>query len=569
MEQNPIFVYQSYTLPEDLFDAESVCSIVEQYFGAFHREIIKENELLSRILPDPTEGNTVFIEQLFRDCLVGLLHPILNSAEEQSDMVPALYSQILVACLEHGDRLLAKIKEEELAVDLVRAESALYFFFQPLLDVYAKNELLFLELNYSTMTKGFLYSQFGTLDTSTQATQHNFLKNIDQQRRKVMDSMSKAFNSNMFNFSRQNQVAHDELDFDESVLEDIPKHKAKAKGSAVSEAPHSSIYSFSSYVSIELGTNMVELNRQSLQRIGKFKRFGKFSACERLVKNTVEQIFSCLTSYLGVHHVSKGFEVAFRLLRAHQSSQFQSLDGELVGPVTSFFQMIKVVDGIHGILEKHYHRELKAFIDPDDFLDSCNIAKKRFETSIDEMVASGLDLSIQTLMHHVHSLLQHHQAALDFKPGRPLDHLRPTKACQEVVNCLIAHVSNVRREDLEAHIMEVFYKEIALRLFHDLCKHIKSFTFDEPGGYQLLSDLSGYFSWVATLDIPDVINHFQALKEVANLFLLSPENLKILLQDQERFLGIFHPEDLLEFVQRRIDYRKIQKHIEVEGCCVM
>ncbi|KAJ9059896.1 F-box protein: endocytic membrane traffic, recycling ReCYcling 1, variant 3 [Entomophthora muscae] len=569
VEQNPIFVYQSYTLPEDLFDADSICSIVEQYFEAFHSEIKKENDLLAKILPDPTEGNTVFIEQLFRDCLVGLLHPILNSAEEQSDMVPALYSQILVACLERGNQLLLQIEQEKLAVDLGRAEHALFFFFQPLLDVYARNELLFLELNYSTMTKGFLYSQFGTLNTSIQETQQNFLQNIDQQRRKVMDSMSKAFNSNMFNFSRQNQIVHNELDFDDSSLEDISMRKSKAGDKAISEAPCSSIYSFSSYVSIDMASDMVALNKQSLQRIGKFKRFSKFSACERLIKNTVEQIFSCLTSYLGVHHVSKGFEVAFRLLRAHQSSQFQSLDGELVGPVTSFFQMIKAVDSIQGSLEKHYYQELRHFVDPDDFLDTCNIAKKRFETSIDEMVASGLDLSIQTLMHHVHSLLQHYQTAADFKPGHQLDHLRPTKACQEVVNCLIAHVSNVRRGNLESHILEVFYKEIALRLFHDLCKHIKAFTFDEAGGYQLLSDLSGYFSWVATLDIPDIINHFQALKEVANLFLLSPENLKILLHDQERFLGIFHPEDLLEFVQRRIDYRKIQKHIEVEGCSVM
>ncbi|KAI0243786.1 F-box protein: endocytic membrane traffic, recycling ReCYcling 1 [Massospora cicadina] len=557
VEQNPIFIHQNYTVPEGVGDAESACSVVEQYFEAFYLQI--------------SEGNTTFIEQLFRDCLTGLVYPILNSAEEQCDMVPALYSQILVACLEHGDQLLLKLEQDKLAMDLGRVEGALYLFFRPLLDAYAKHELLFLDLNYTTMTKGFLYSQFGTLDTSGQETQLTFLRSIDSHRRKVMDSMSRAFNANKFSLSRHAQAADDEAGPIDSMLGDAPGHQPSSvpKIDVVTEAPLSSVYSFSKYVSVELGADMVELNRQSLQRVGKFKRFSKFSACDRLVKNTVEQIFARLTTSLGVHHVSKGFEVAFRLLRAHQSSQFQSLGGELVGPVVSFFQMVRVVDRIHGVLETHYRQELKPFIDFNDFLDPCNISKKRFETSIDEMVASGLDLSIQTLMHHVHSLLQHHQTAADFKPGRPLDQLRPTQACQEVVDCLIAHVSNVRRGDLEPHILEEFYKEVALRLFHDLCKHIKAFTFDEAGGYQLLSDLSGYFSWVATLDIPDVIDHFQALKEVANLYLLAPDNLKILLQDQERFLGIFHPEDLLEFVQRRLDYRKIQKLIEVEGCSTL
>lgn len=576
IEQNPIFTFQDYSAPDDVSDLDAVLDMLEQYFEGFYREIELEDVLLTKLFKDATEGNTVFIEQMLRDCLPQLLHPILNNAEEQSDMLPSLYPEILVKCLDLGVDMINLLKQSTILIDLNRVETSFYYFFRPILDLYVKNELLFLDLNYSTLTKSFLYKTFGSLETADQVQASGFLGNIDQHRKKMIDSVSKAFAqpTNMFNFSltainkrasRDNPSAVD--DYEGSVLDDVSN--SKPRSAPVTGKENVNPFDFSGYISMELARTMIELNTQALHRVTKFQYFSQFHACDRLVKNTIENVFTRLTSYLGNHHISKAFGVTFRQLRTHQSAQFQTLSGELVGPVLSFFELTKLADGVQACLDVYYHKDLTKFIDPNDFLDTCNIAKKRFEINIDEVVAEGLDLSIQTLMHHVHFLLQHYQQPIDFKPGRPLDNLKPTQACQEVVNCLIAHVSLVRRSDLEPRLVEVFYSEIALRLFNDLCKHIKAYLFDEAGGYQLMSDLSGYFSWVITLNISDVIPHFQALKEVANLFLLTPDNLKILLHDQERFMGIFHPEDLLEFVQRRVDYKKIQKHVEVEGCSLM
>ncbi|KAI9294357.1 hypothetical protein K502DRAFT_365942 [Neoconidiobolus thromboides FSU 785] len=559
VEQNPIFVFHDYKSPETLDDLDLIYDMMVDFYQKIQEQILLENDLLIKIFNDSKEGNTVFIEQLFRDCISGFLIPILSVAEEQSDMLPSIYGKILVKSFLLGQEYILKL---DIPMDLHRVELSYYYLYRPQLDIFVKNEMLYLDLNYSTLCKNFLFQMFGNEEIEQLKAKSNNLKSklnlfdtkfFLNQKNILLDSMTKAFKSNSFNSNNNSNNNSSDMYFNNDNNENKE-------------------FNFSEFISIKLIQQLILMNEESLQRIIIFEWFDKLGYWNGILKNHMEFVFHKLIHYINEEHLFYSFEFIFKQLRKHQSNQYQTLKGgELVLPVLSFFTLILQVDYLMELIDNYYISNFIKFklIDKNDFLNSCNIIKKKFETKMDEIIANGLDLSIQTLMLHVDYLLKYYQTALDFRPQSQLNNLKPSKACQEVINCLIHHVTKVKQQKIDIKILNVFYNEIALRLFHDLIKHIKKFTINQYGGYQLLSDLSAYFSWILTLELNEIMNHYQALKEVANIYLMDSEDLKILIQDQERFLGIFHLEELLEFVQRREDYKKIQKKIEIEGCSLM
>lgn len=111
--------------------------------------------------------------------------------------------------------------------------------------------------------------------------------------------------------------------------------------------------------------------------------------------------------------------------------------------------------------------------------------KKKFENSLDEAVASGLNAGVQILMTQAEYILQTQQDPRDFapagadeQPGTPISaasaaHKRdkslivdiegPTRAAVAVVACLRSHC-NMLKGSTDKAILEVFHQEVALRL---------------------------------------------------------------------------------------------------------
>jgi recyclin-1 len=112
------------------------------------------------------------------------------------------------------------------------------------------------------------------------------------------------------------------------------------------------------------------------------------------------------------------------------------------------------------------------------------------------------------------------------------------------------------------------------RLFSLLCDHIKKFSINPHGGYRLLSDISAYHSFCSKFmhnsGENESLRQFDALKEIPNLFLIDdPVALKGLVQEENRYLGVFFIPDLLEFLGCRTDIKQIRPMIEQEGCSIM
>ena len=104
------------------------------------------------------------------------------------------------------------------------------------------------------------------------------------------------------------------------------------------------------------------------------------------------------------------------------------------------------------------------YIDKRDFLNTVVREKKKFESSLDDAVAQGLNAAVNILMSHVDYLLTTGQGPTDFCPDDNADlDLRPTKTAREVVDNLKRHC-DMLKGSTDKHILEVFNQEVGIRL---------------------------------------------------------------------------------------------------------
>jgi len=90
------------------------------------------------------------------------------------------------------------------------------------------------------------------------------------------------------------------------------------------------------------------------------------------------------------------------------------------------------------------------------------------------------------------------------------------------------------------------------------------------------SDVNHYHRFILTLKNSSIIQYFNALRELAQIYLIDPQHAKqmaAVIADGQRFKGIFRVEEVYEFVTRRSDWYQVKKDVEGAmygfGCVVM
>ncbi|TFY77985.1 hypothetical protein EWM64_g6026 [Hericium alpestre] len=196
-----------------------------------------------------------------------------------------------------------------------------------------------------------------------------------------------------------------------------------------------------------------------------------------------------------------------------------------VAPLVQFFELVHIGDMIQSIVQVYFDKELAPHVDVTDFLNSVVREKKRFENVLDDSVAKGLNAGIEVLMNQ--------------------EHIKLLKG-------------NVNRE-----VLEVFEGEVGERLIAILHKHIKRQIISLNGGFQIIADLNEYSAFVQTLKIPSLTMGFAHLKMLGSVYIVEDaKDLAQIVRDVTRYGGSYRPEDLYEFVQRRSDWKKIEKIVD-------
>ncbi len=347
-------------------------------------------------------------------------------------------------------------------------------------------------------------------------------------------------------------------------------------------------------LSLDTALALIQVNRESLKRMEAFMVYPDSTSNGRRVKEEMEEVCLSLFQVLGEEHIAPGFNKATDQIK--QWNPLSDGDGTSSGagseaekqppaaevlPLVQFFELTHIADTISQLCSVYFSQTLVPVIklDVDDFLNSVVRAKKSFEGSLDEFVAGGLSVSVDLLMKRAEWILFSQRDPLDYA-GQDMTRMTEldssTRATRSTIELLRFHCSLlVGATDRE--ILDLFYTEVALRLFGILTKHLKSLQISQTGGFQLISDLNHIAAFIASLKSkePDIPRFYNSLKTLANYYIVDGKELISLLKNKDAAVTsarasaredgfAFGQEELYEFLKSRTDFRQIEKQIDHE-----
>lgn len=371
--------------------------------------------------------------------------------------------------------------------------------------------------------------------------------------------------------------------------------------------------------SLELVINIIRRGRDSIERAGKFVSAGGDVGHD--AKEACEKIFVDLVKNVGGVHMQVGFDKALDTLDKYDAksmaprravSLVDSTGREenqhiAVEPLAIFAELVNIGDLIQQMIHVFFEEELiiRGFVDRNSFVSPAVKEKRKFEKMLDSYVANGLNKGIDVLMDQIDEIFTVEQKPTDYFPNMPTSagadkngtgnlansdasnsksrnnnktrnrqsvifqsaadfEVSPTFAAQKVVSLLKLH-TGLLAGSTDRTVIDVFQQEVGVRFFSCLCKHMKHQTISVEGSMRLLLDLNTYYTFIQSLKQKSVMPYFVALKEIGQLYLIDGKDAKELgkmLSDMTRFGGIFQPEEVFEFAQRREDWLRVRREVE-------
>ncbi|ODN94766.1 recyclin-1 [Cryptococcus wingfieldii CBS 7118] len=312
-------------------------------------------------------------------------------------------------------------------------------------------------------------------------------------------------------------------------------------------------------VSLDTALELIQVDRDSLKRAETFARYPGKAGYK--VRDAIEEVFILLLKAAGDRHIAPGFRIATNQMSTYKPAEHEETTS--VAPLLQFFELVHIGDTIQSMVQVYFDQELSPYVDKTDFLNAVMREKKRFEGVLDDAVAAGLNAGIEVLMNQVEHIIQVKTAPREYYPeaDKPLD-LGPTEGCKEAVRCLEMHC-NLLRGSTSKDVLEVFYQEVGIRLETIIQRHLKRQIISLEGGFQIIADLNAYYAFVASLKQQRITEDFSNLKMLGNVFIVSDaKDLAQIVRDVTRYGGTFTPEDIYEFIQRRADWKKIEKTVD-------
>ncbi|KAI0752975.1 exocyst complex component Sec10-domain-containing protein [Daedaleopsis nitida] len=316
---------------------------------------------------------------------------------------------------------------------------------------------------------------------------------------------------------------------------------------------------FDLLLSLDIALELIHADRDSLKRAETFSGYpGSYG---HRVRDTIEEIFVLLLQALSERHIKPGFETATERMRSYKPAEHE--ETKSVAPLLQFFELVHVGDTMQSMVQVYFDKELAPHIDRHDFLNAVVREKKHFEDVLDNSVAAGLNAATDALMNQVEHIIQKLTKPREYYPPEdgPME-LGPTEGCREAIKCLQMHCQLVKGSTSK-EVLEVFYQEVGFRLIAILQKHIKRQIISLNGGFQIIADLNAYHTFISSLRVATVTSDFAYLKMLGHVYVVEDaKDLAQIVRDVTRYGGAYRPEDIYEFIQRRSDWKKIEKTVD-------
>lgn len=172
--------------------------------------------------------------------------------------------------------------------------------------------------------------------------------------------------------------------------------------------------------------------------------------------------------------------------------------------------------------------------------------------AIEEKILEGLRNAIHLFFTQVEKILLSEQKKNEYRPnaGTVLVFDRPTIACQ-LICALIDALRLKAMETLKPPNLTSFLEEVGFEASGCLSIHITHFTFSPPGALRLKRDMAEYIDTMRKFNSNEVLNQFETLQQLVNVFIVAPESLLGLVDGT---LRMSH-KDALKYVQLREDFK--------------
>ncbi|KXS21231.1 exocyst complex component Sec10 [Gonapodya prolifera JEL478] len=223
-------------------------------------------------------------------------------------------------------------------------------------------------------------------------------------------------------------------------------------------------------------------------------------------------------------------------------------------PAVRHLTAVKVANQIMQLLQLHSQNFVVPFVNAAPTLHREMVLHKNgffadMEDKINKLLGKQTDVAINWM-----SSVLGKQKKNEYKPKEDVmssgitSLVTPTCVSLEV---FLRRVAAECPKSLEGENLNSFLRQIGTSLHSLLLDHLKKFSVNSMGGLFLTKDLATYQEAIATFKQPVLDEKFELLRQIGNLFVVRPENLRTVIG--EGYLGKIDRELLVPYVNCRAD----------------
>ncbi|KAF5390612.1 hypothetical protein D9757_002614 [Collybiopsis confluens] len=274
----------------------------------------------------------------------------------------------------------------------------------------------------------------------------------------------------------------------------------------------------------------------------------ELSAPNDVAKNTFA-LLRVLAEAIGTAYVEEAIDTAQARLDASESK---------AEPLLQILSILRTVDLICHLWQQYVNTALIPLANSSvtirrEMLVFNNQSVSRIEGGANQVMHRLTDTIVSWLSAQLSK-----QKRNDFKPKNDdLSFARvntePCVACCD----MLEKVRDSAKANLSGKNLEVFLTEIGITFHSLLLEHLRKFPVSATGGLMLAKDIRMYQDTVNSFGIASLSERFEFIRQLGQVFLLSPEILKSYIT--ENYLGRIDPNLLKPYLAQRSDWGQFEK----------
>ncbi|KZT40123.1 hypothetical protein SISSUDRAFT_983859 [Sistotremastrum suecicum HHB10207 ss-3] len=556
---------------------------MDEFMAYIMHSIREDGDIVVRVFPPASGVLLAFSTRLANEVVSEYIISLLTRAREISNLV---FLQATAASFVQAWKMVDSIMETDAgtkSVTTTQAEDVVYRMFETNMDEYLDEEIESLRLALDAICRDWEAKVYASAN-ATSGTQFLSSQNPAQVKRNVLASFTNVLlmpvtivprvgafvatsgtaaansiamlNPQRWTGASRPQSSQINLASNSETTANLSVEDGSKTASAGDSVGFERLQLL---LSLDVSLEIIHAARESLKRAETFQGYpGRYG---HRVRETIEELFILMLQTLSERHILSGFSIATEQMRTYKPAEHEETAS--VAPLMQFFELVHIGDTIQSMIQVFFDKEMAPHIDRTDFLNGVVREKKHFENILDESVAKGLNAGTEVLMNQVEHIIWTRTEPREYYPqeGAHME-LGPTKGCTEAITCLEKHCK-LLKGSTNKEVLEVFYQEVGIRLHGILQKHLKRQIISLEGGFQVIADLNAYHAFIASLKVPAITSDFANLKMLGHVYIVSDaKDLAQIVRDVARYGGSFRPEDIYEFIQRRSDWKKIEKTVD-------